>query len=50
MRGPNCQLIQASLFKNLMASSKPSVHKDCMLLVDGGNRAWFRRLMFSKEN
>lgn len=50
MREPDCQLIHASLLRNLMASLKPSSHKDCMLLVDGGNRAWFRRLMFSKEN
>lgn len=50
MSGSDRQLIQASLFKNLTASLKPSSHKSCMLPVDGGKRAWFRRLMFSTEN
>lgn len=45
-----CQLIQASLLRNLTASLKPSSHRDCMLLEDGGNRAWFRRFMFSMDS
>lgn len=49
-RGYDCQLIQASLFRNRTVSVKPSSFKDCRALWDAGNTDCFIRFMFSKEN
>lgn len=45
-----CQLVQASLRRNLRASLKPASCNDCMRLRFGGSRHWFRRFRFSMES